>query len=518
MGSIDMRFWPVLLVVALIIPLQTNPLPVVGDNMLLGYVGDCCGQDQSIAVDPTSSNRIVAAAGSYYWYSVDRGLTWSSGSLFDLGIGAGDPSLAFDSMSNVYLGSVVDTEHDTSMAVLKSTDGGRSWNLVRLTGRTDATKWLNDKQWVAVDTSQSHFHDRIYVVWDVFVNGTWNQAHNNIVGASFGGVYLSYSNDHGVSYSKPAKLSIEMYALQMAIGRAGEVYLVGSMPYRGLNFIESTDGGEHFTYPVQISRLCCEFPNPLPNTKVRTNLYPFPSLGLDRTNGNIYVAWTDPRYGDGDIFVSHSTDGGASWSLAVRVNDDPQSDHKDQLMPSVAVSSDGVVHVAFVDRRDDPSNTAYNIYYADSADYGNSFGRNLKVSTASSNPNMLHDPTFIGDYLGIAAGNDGTVHVAWGGVGSNSQYASSRVTNGLAIFESTISYKLANSTKTTTIPTQTETSSSTQVASSTTHAFTSSSSMTEGVSPAEGSFSQYIIALSSIAIVLVVSIIIVRRRLRAKSH
>jgi len=203
---------------------------VVRDNILLGYVGDCCGQDQSIAVDQNNPNRIVVAAGHYYWYSADGGTTWSGGDLNDLGIYAGDPSLAFDSEGNVYLGSVSGyiSGKNTFMAVLKSANGGRSWKLNEITNRTDQTKWLNDKEWVAVDTSHSQFHDRIYVVWDVFVNGKWNEAHNNIVGASFGGVYLSYSEDHGATFSKPSKLpGLEMYDLQIAIGRAGEVYLVG---------------------------------------------------------------------------------------------------------------------------------------------------------------------------------------------------------------------------------------------------------------------------------------------------
>lgn len=427
-----------------LVPLQQNQPVIVRDNRLLGYVGDCCGQDQSIAVDPTDPNRIVVAAGSYYWYSGDGGLTWNRGDLFDLGVGGGDPVLAFDSQGNVYWSSVIGSLGDTGMAVFKSTTGGSTWTMVQLTNRTDPTKWLNDKEWIAVDTSQSRFHGRIYVVWDVFVNGSWNEPHNNIVGSSFGGVYLSYSDDFGTTFSRPTKLplSFEMYSLQLAVGPAGQVYLVGSIPHRGLNFMKSVDGGKSFDNPRKISNLW-DLPNPLSNTKVRTGNYPFDSLAVDQRTGNIYVAWVDAENADGNVVLSKSTDNGNSWSSAIRVNDDTAGSHRDQLMPSVTVSPDGVVHVAWVDRRNDLNNIAYDIYYAKSDDSGKIFSKNLKISSNSSDPTQLHDPTFIGDYLGIAAGNDGALHVTWGGVGPNSQQGGGRAgtpRTGLAIFEATIIY------------------------------------------------------------------------------
>ena len=67
-------------VLLLLAPHANVPSPPIQDNLLLGYVGDCCGQDQAIAVDPYNSSRIVVAAGSYYWYSLDKavGSLWIS--------------------------------------------------------------------------------------------------------------------------------------------------------------------------------------------------------------------------------------------------------------------------------------------------------------------------------------------------------------------------------------------------------------------------------------------------------
>ena len=88
-------------------------------------------------------------------------------------------------------------------------------------------------------------------------------------------------------------------------------------------------------------------------------------LAVDRNSGALYITWNDGRnfavpdleapdsvYHFADILISRSTDGGATWSSAVRVNADPlthffrgQSRGADHYMPGVAV--DGTISVAF---------------------------------------------------------------------------------------------------------------------------------------------------------------------------
>jgi hypothetical protein len=500
----NMKIWLFSIMLAFtvsLVPLQTVQPVMVRDNILLGYVGDCCGQDQSIAVDPNNPNRIVAAAGVNFFNTDDGGRTWTAD---QVQVGAGDPSLAFDANGPVYWASVLGYRGLTSLGVFRSTDGGTTWTQTQLTNWTDTAKWLNDKEWLAVDTSQSQFHGRIYVVWDVFVNGHWNSAHNNIVGSSFGGVYLSYSDDHGITFSKPAKLPQEMYDLQIAVGRAGEVYIVGTG--RGsILLIKSTDGCRTFGPSSIVAEQWKEMSNPLPHTKVRTNTMPFLSLAVDERKGKLYVAWTDAESGDGDILLSRSANGGASWSSPIRVNDDPWADNKDQLMPSVTVSLDDIVHVAWVDRRNDSNNVAYDIYYAKSDDGGNTFSKNLKVSIRSSDPNTLHDPTFIGDYLGISSGSDGTVHVVWGGVDDTSGF------DGLAIFEATIIYKPGLSTSTASASTTTTTS-ATRTTSATQQG--APNSTTEGVEHPQPLILNYVLALAVTISVLIAAVFLSSRHRR----
>jgi hypothetical protein len=187
---------------------------------------------------------------------------------------------------------------------------------------------------------------------------------------------------------------------------------------------KSTDGGSSFGSPVFI-RDFSSIPGRVANTAVR--VFSILSAAVDPNDGTIYVVWSS--YGsDGytSILLVSSADGGQTWSNPKIVNDDNgKSDH---FMPAVTVGRDGVVHFAWLDRRDDPSNTAYNIYYTRSFDHGRTFEPNVRVSAQSSNSNELPDPTFIGDYIGISVDAANRVHVAWNGVGPSRIAATFTVT------------------------------------------------------------------------------------------
>lgn len=65
----------------------------------------------------------------------------------------------------------------------------------------------------------------------------------------------------------------------------------------------------------------------------------------------------------------------------------------------------------FGDRRDDPNDQKYHIYYTELSKGSGRFRSNLRVSDAISNP-ARRALTFIGDYFSIAA-SDTRVHVTW---------------------------------------------------------------------------------------------------------
>jgi putative cell wall-binding protein len=128
---------------------------------------------------------------------------------------------------------------------------------------------------------------------------------------------------------------------------------------------------------------------PIPSaTLINPRLAIDPSVG---TTGKLYVVYakqvvippappTDPS----DIFMNSSSDGGATWTSALRVNDDPAG--AVQTNPWVSVGPGGAVDVAWWDQRNTyPGNTtvAGNVYFAQSTDGGATFGPNRRVTDRS---------------------------------------------------------------------------------------------------------------------------------------
>jgi chitodextrinase len=106
-----------------------------------------------------------------------------------------------------------------------------------------------------------------------------------------------------------------------------------------------------------------------------------PSLTLDVSN-NIYIAWTDTRNGNNDVFFSKSTDGGLSFSANVRVNDVTTNS---QSEPSLAVdpTNNHVIHVVWTDTRSAVNGP--DIFYINSTDGGLSFNpASLRINTEAT--------------------------------------------------------------------------------------------------------------------------------------
>ena len=147
--------------------------------------------------------------------------------------------------------------------------------------------------------------------------------------------------------------------------------------------------------------------------------FALPSLAVDRSggpwDGTVYVAWFDHSSGNGEIMLAYSRDGGQTWSAPKRVHDDDPARGADQFMPAVSVGPDGTVDVTFYDRRADPANHLFDLWYTYSVDGGESFAPNLRVSEVSSDEQYSHHQNgmvFLGDYIDLDS-SDGKAHAAW---------------------------------------------------------------------------------------------------------
>jgi hypothetical protein len=229
---------------------------------------------------------------------------------------------------------------------------------------------------------------------------------------------LVRSMDGGDHWSAPQVISTHSGALahSMAVAPDGALYV----SYITMTVHQSEDKGPEVK--VQVSRdggATFEGPHTVASIKPPSMQswavaeFPraggVPNIAVDpRDPTRLFVAWGDFRYGDGDILAATSGDGGRTWAPPVRVNDDPQSNGKDQWMHWLTVDpTDGAVYVLFYDRRADEKNLLPTVTLARSIDGGRTFV-NYAWSDEPSDPKQA----CLGDYIGIAAMN-GQVYAAW---------------------------------------------------------------------------------------------------------
>jgi hypothetical protein len=127
-----------------------------------------------------------------------------------------------------------------------------------------------------------------------------------------------------------------------------------------------------------------------------------PSADADPLTGALVVVWNDQLFGDPDILSIRSTDGGATWSAPIRVNDDVGT--AAQWFPWIAFDEAGVAHVVWYDRRG--NGAEIDVYVTRSLDGGVTFEPNTRVTAAAFTPILPWEggaAPFIGDYNGIAA-------------------------------------------------------------------------------------------------------------------
>ena len=398
--------------------------------------------ETSITVNPNiplmlvgGSNEIVRLPMRGY-FSSDGGNTWGAVDLplppaattngTDFG---SDPGVAFDTHGNVYYSYIVvffnrsfRSVQGTEMAVAKSSDGGKTWPQVTFFNFNSGSGKFNDKPYIAVDTNpQSPFRDSVYVAWDNASNNAGKSSSNNAL-------LFARSTDGGLTFSSPLTLNTltggpnAVIGADPFVGPNGEVYVSWhDIQQNRLMVNSSFDGGVTFGQQRTIAPTIVAFDDGIPAMASRRALL-YPACDTDRSGGanrgTLYCSWMDETAANGtDVFVSHSTDHGASWSTQVRVNDDPTGVRKDQFNQWLSVDpTTGAINLSWNDARNDPADTKTDIFFSQSTDGGLSFAPNVKVTTAMSDESAANPcanaSDQYGDYEGIVA-YDSIVHPIW---------------------------------------------------------------------------------------------------------
>lgn len=399
----------------------------LGSNVLCNQDDTTQAQNEpSIDVNPFNPNHIIATSNDYrlrvgpppendvragYYVSFDGGNTWPGDGIIDIStipntFAAGDPAIAIHDLNNVYYSYLAFNRNtdDGGLAVSKSPDGGLTW-LDPVVVAWNSASVFHDKEYLTVDSTGSPYDGNVYVSWTRFASGT--------------PIYFSRSTDGGATFSAPFRISDSDYDSNQGsipvVGPDGVLYVAWFNYYpSSIRMVKSTNGGQSFGTPFQVATVD-DIPSPLPGGDFRDNS--FPTMTVDHNNGNVYVAWSDYRNGDADIYFTRSTNGGSSWSDPVRINDDPLANDAHQFFPWMDVAPNGKLYVGWFDSRLDPtpliSPLLYDEYVTASTDGGLTFSPNQRISEVTSDSSIGGFVTpFIGDYSGLAATND-FVYPAW---------------------------------------------------------------------------------------------------------
>ena len=316
---------------------------------------------------------------------------------------SGDPVVAYDSIGNLYYENMYGSSI-LGCKVVKSTTNGATWgpSVTAIAG--------NDKNWIACDQTSGPYANYVYTVMT-----------NNGVGN------FARSMDHGTTFSSTFAPSTQsLPGMMVCVGpqgnvQGGAVYVVtnsGSSFNSTYTFYVSNNGGSTFTLKSsqQFSNTVgtsVSGRNSVSNMRTR----PYPMIAADNSygpnRGKFYVVYAsnDPP-GSGnksDIWCRSSTDGGATWTSAVRVNDDPNTQANQQWHPAIWCDKEtGKLYVMWMDTRDTPTSDSAFIYASYSADGGATFVVNQRISNKKMKINCSTcggggTPRYQGDYNGVVS-------------------------------------------------------------------------------------------------------------------
>ena len=380
--------------------------------------------EDAIAVDPANPSNVVAMStlpdvpsGLAVGVSFDSGHSWARRVIGAAGDPLGeiccDEQLAWDRFGNLWMTYLVNNNGDVLVAV--STDGGNSF-----TKAADLQTKFGDQPSIAVGPNS---------VWVSFTASPGNQI--QAFGARVTGLgrFGSFSAPEAVPSPGNGDYG------DTAVGPAGQVmvtYQNSTNGQGGADVYTAVDpdglGPAGFAKPVLATHSLVggfDFIPPQPDRSVDVEA----NLAWDRSGGahtaRVYLIWTQESKNetdDTDIMLQHSDDAGATWSPAVRLNDDHTGNS--QFNPAIALDqSSGNVAVSWYDTRNDLGsggsgdtdglpNDDYQVWSTYSTNGGATFASNFRVSAGTSNVLDANTGFDTGDYT-HAAFVGGSFWPAW---------------------------------------------------------------------------------------------------------
>jgi hypothetical protein len=334
-----------------------------------------------------ASNNIGGSGTQGQYYSSDGGVTWGQTTL-PLASGDSfhsDPTVDWSSDGTAWSTTMGINGNVLKVQSYKSTNSGATWTF---DGTISGTQTNTDKQMQWIDHSgTSAYANNNYVIWH---NG--NPAFMNRRTSTGWGSPIQVSD---------AQATGTCIGADVKTNASGDVF--GFFPdtgSRGIFVVKSTNGGTSYAAPVKLVTTYDSYDIGVPAFSSRRILI-YVSGGAYRngTTNNVYALWTDLSGDSGctaaasepgtsttsacktRVWFSRSTDGGATWSARVKINN--QAGLNDQFNPFIAVDeTNGNLGAIYYDTVADAGRKKVDVYYQLSTNGGASWDPAVKVTTA----------------------------------------------------------------------------------------------------------------------------------------
>lgn len=381
--------------------------------------------ETEIAYNPTNPNNVVIVAQNQnnnsanllISRSFDGGKTWaqtSIGSAQDKLSGSTprvDPHVTFDAFGNAYVAYMVaSSSSELRIIVARSSDGGGSWTAQTavsglglgpdfpfIATGPDATNLSRQTVWVGV-TDDNARRVKIVAARSTGLGNLGAFSAPQTVGdasGSFGSVAVGPLGQVAVAW-------------QTAIDRQGNAKVMVDVDPDGLGTAR-TWGKDVLASATQVGGF--DYIPAQPDRSVDANVrVEFDRAPSSPTKGRLYLLYADEIVNESnnlDVMLRYSDTLGATWSSALRVNDDTTT--RSQFLPVMSVDqTTGNVAIVWHDARNDPNNRRAEIWGTVSLDHGKSVLKNVRISAGSSiesGADGYPDDLDFGDYAGVSFQN-----------------------------------------------------------------------------------------------------------------
>jgi len=375
-----------------------------GQNIVGDAANEC-----SISVDPLDASKKTIAWRQFnnvrsnfrqggWGYTTNGGATWTFPGVLENNVFRSDPVTNSDELGTFFYLSLQSNQQETFICddLWRSLNNGQSWTL--LSGEKGAGG--GDKQWFTIDKTNGPGHGFQYESDDG-------------INCSGGGVEFQRSVNGGVTWQSPVVIPNAPAYGTLDVDSSGNLFIGG-------------EGGSSF-YCERSSNAQIAAQTPSFDQSTAVNLGGFLGsgginpAGLDGmvflaidhsggpTNNNIYMLASVVPSGrtTTDVMFARSTDGGLTFSVPTKINDDPVNPNKWHWFGTFSVAPNGRIDAVWYDTRNAANNTDSQLFYSWSTDGGITWAPNVVVSNSFNPFEGYPNQSKIGDYITMVSDNTG---------------------------------------------------------------------------------------------------------------